>query len=377
MQPAARPGPAARAAVWIMSVVVLGVLPFVALYSIFLNANGTGVVTDFEQAFYVAAGAILDGDSPYPAVEDAAVASGTAYVYPPLTALASVPLTLLDSQVAGVLVMGLLAATVVATLLLLDVRDWRCYGIAFLWPPVLSAIQTGNITIVLGLGAALVWRFRDDARAAGATLGVGLAAKLILWPLVVWLAATRRVVGTGYALGVGAVVLFMSWGVIGFAGLKDYPELLRRLQELERADGYTVYALVLDLGAPARVAATVWIGLALVLLTAVVVLGRRGEDRHAFVVAIAAALACSPIVWLHYFALLLVAVAIAEPKLGLAWFVPLLMYTSTGTHNGTTLQTAVTIAAAGLTIVVALRVSRSLPVGWLEPARSVRLRGSP
>ena len=66
------------------------------------------------------------------------------------------------------------------------------------------------------------------------------------------------------------------------------------------------------------------------LLAAVVVLARRGDERRAFVVAVAAALACSPIVWLHYFALLLVVVAVAEPRLGLLWFVPLAMWGSDG-----------------------------------------------
>ena len=60
--------------------------------------------------------------------------------------------------------MLLLTGAVLATLRALDVRDWRCYGVAFLWPPVLSAIQTGNITLLLGLCAALVWRFRASGR---------------------------------------------------------------------------------------------------------------------------------------------------------------------------------------------------------------------
>ena len=73
--------------------------------------------------------------------------------------------------------MALLAAGVVATLAVLDVRDWRCYGLAFLWPPVLSAIQTGNVTIPLALSAALVWRFRDRSTVSGVCLGVSMAAK--------------------------------------------------------------------------------------------------------------------------------------------------------------------------------------------------------
>lgn len=369
---------AARFSVSLTTIVVLGLLPLVAIVVIFLNVVHGGKVTDFENVFLRAAEAIADGENPYPSPDAAVVGLGKAYVYPPLTAIAELPFTFLSTQAAALVMMGLLSAGVVGTLLLLGVRDWRCYGIAFLWSPVLSAIQTGNITILLGLGAALVWRFRDQAWAAGAALGLSLAAKLILWPVALWLVGARRSTAAVNALVVGVTAIFLPWAAIGFAGLADYPELLRRLQEVERSQGYTLYALALDLGASTTVAAALWIALALGLLAGVVVLARGGDDRRAFVVAIAAAFACSPIVWLHYFALLLVAVAVAEPRLGPAWFVPLLMYVSTGTHNGTTLQTAATIAAAALTIAVALRFAGApLALVRLDTPSSVPVRGSP
>jgi hypothetical protein len=369
---------ATRLSISFTTVVVLGLLPLVAIVVIFLNVIHGGKVTDFENVFLRAAEAVADGENPYPSPDAAVVRLGKAYVYPPLVAIAQIPFTFLSTQAGALVMMALLSAGVVATLLLLDVRDWRCYGMAFLWSPVLSAIQTGNITILLGLGAALTWRFRDRARGAGAALGLSLAAKLILWPLALWLVAARRRAAAVLSLVVGAVVVILSWAVIGFAGLADYPELLQRLQEAERSQGYTLYALALDLGASATAAAALWTALALGSLAGVVVLTRRGNDRQAFVMAIAAALACSPIVWLHYFALLLVAVAVAEPRLGPSWFVPLVMYVSTGTHNGTTLQTAATIAAAALTIAAALRFAGPpLALMQLDAPSPVRLRGSP
>ncbi|MBA3402021.1 MAG: DUF2029 domain-containing protein [Actinobacteria bacterium] len=341
-----------------IAVVLFGLLPLYALYLVFANAAGDDLdekVTDFENAFYPGAEAILRGISPYPAPDDPRLAAGTEYVYPPLTALASTPFTELSVEAAGFVVMALLIAAVLGTLWLLGVRDWRCYGLAFLWPPVLSAVQTGNVTIPLGLGAVLVWRYRDDARVAGSSLGLTLAAKLFLWPLVLWLAFTRRMAAALLAVAVGAVVLLVSWAVIGFAGIREYLELLRRVSEFEEEQGYTLYALALDFGSSEGVARAVWIGGAAVALAGIAVFARRRDERRAFAVSVAAALACSPIVWLHYFALLLVVVAIAEPRLGPAWFVPLAMYGSTGTLNGTTLQNALTIAAAALTVAVALR----------------------
>ena len=75
----------------------------------------------------------------------------------------------------------------------------------------------------------------------------------------------------------------------------------------------------------------------------------------AFAFAIAASLAFSPIVWRHYFALLLVPVAIARPRLGVIWFVPILMWpVSEGVGNGTTYHTLATLGVAALTFVLAL-----------------------
>ena len=85
------------------------------------------------------------------------------------------------------------------------------------------------------------------------------------------------------------------------------------------------------------------------LLAAVVWVGRRGDERSAFILAIAAALALSPIVWLHYFALLLVVVALAQPTLGLVWFIPLAMVVTPGSGHPTPFETAATLAIAALT----------------------------
>lgn len=351
--------------------VLFVVLPVTAITLIFLNVARGGLVTDFENTFYVAARAVLDGENPYPALDDPVVSTGKAFVYPPVTAILATPLTVLDVKAAGFVVMALLVLAVLATLGVLGIRDWRCYALALLWPPVISAVQTGNVTILLGLAAALTWRFRERL-SSGVALGLSLAVKLFLWPLLIWLVALRRVRAAAAGVGVGTAAIIGSWAAIGFDGIGGYPDLLRRLQDLEEADGYTLYALAADLGAPDLVARALWALVALGTLAGVVALVRRGDERRAFALSIAAALACSPIVWLHYFALLLVVVAVMQPRLGPAWFVPLLMYGSTGTHNGTTLQTALTIAAAALTVLVALGPVRLESVRLGAPARLER-----
>lgn len=359
-----------RLAVTFLEASVCAVLPLLALIYVFTLVAGDGKATDFETALYGAGEAVRTGDSPYPAADDPMFLRGLAYVYPPLTAIVSVPFTLLPVGAAGIAVMALLTAGVAATLLVLGVRDWRCYGLAYAWPPVFSAIQTGNVTIPLALCAALAWRFRTRVAGAGASIGLGLAIKLFLWPLTVWLAASRRYAEALVSIVVAAALLVLSWAAIGFKGFREYPDLLDRLEDLLGAEAYTVYALGLDLGLSSGAARGLWIALGVVLLALVVVVARRGDERRAFVLALAATLACTPLVWLHYFALLLVAVAVAQPRLGPAWFVPLAMYLSTATHNGTTFQTTLTIATAALTVAVALRPAWPRRHAVLAPSSS-------
>jgi hypothetical protein len=345
-----------RAGTKAATVAVCGVLPVFVLAVVVADLVDGGAGWPFREAFLGAAEAILRGESPYPDIDDASIAAGTAYVYPPLAALAVIPFTLVSEGVAAVGFASLLVFAVVATLFLLGVRDWRCYGVALLWPATLSAVHVENITLLLGLAAAIAWRFRD--RPAGAWgLGASLAVKPLLWPLGPWLAGTRRLGAVLWAAVVAVGLALGAWAVIGFAGLVEYEALVRRLGEVMDEWGYTVYALALDLGAGDAVARLVWLLLAAGLLGATFVVSRRGHDRHGFILAMAAVIACSPIVWLHYFGLLLVVVAVAQPRLGALWFVPLALYGAEEVQNGTTFQTALVLAAAALTVAGALRVA--------------------
>lgn len=342
---------------WPAAIVFCGVLPVLALLLLFAGTIEDDAVAFDFRPIHAAAEAVLDGENPYPAAGDSLDAAAGPFVYPPPIALVAIPLTALPFDAAGLLVMAVLALAALAIPFVLGVRDWRCYGLVFLWPPVLSAIQTGNVTLVLALGAALAWRFRDSLGVSSTSVGVTLAAKFFLWPLVVWLAATRRLPAAALTCAVGAGVLLLSWAAIGFDGLSGYADLLRRLQDTVGEDSYTAHVAALDAGAPEFLARALWLTLGLGLLVAVVLAGRRGDERRAFILAIAAAIALSPIVWLHYFALLVVVVAVAQPRLGVAWFVPLAMVVTPGSGHPTPFETAATLAIAALTIALALRAS--------------------
>jgi hypothetical protein len=181
--------------------------------------------------------------------------------------------------------------------------------------------------------------------------------KTILWPLAVWLAATRRVAAAALSVVIALGLALASWTVIGFRGLAEYPDVVRRLQDTVELDAYTTYVVALDAGAPSSVARGIWLVVGLVLLASVVLVARRGGERASFVLAVAAALALSPIVWLHYFALLVVVVAVAQQRLGLVWFVPLAMVLTPGSGHPSPFETSATLAIAVVTIGLALRAS--------------------
>jgi alpha-1,2-mannosyltransferase len=243
-----------------------------------------------------------------------------------------IPATVLPQEVAGsspagVLVALVLIACVLGTLALLDVRDWRCYPVALLYPPTLENVEYGAIGPVLALLVALAWRYRDRTGAVSASLGATVALKVFLWPLLVWLAATRRGRAAVGAALVAAVLALGSWAVIGFAGIADYPELLRRLSDIESGNSYSAYAILLTMGLPSALAHVVVVAAAVALLALGWRAGRDGDDgdRRSLTFALAAGLVLTPILWLHYLVLLIVPIALARPRLSALWFVPLAM----------------------------------------------------
>jgi len=328
-----------------------------------LVVAGEHQVADFRP-YYAGAEALLRGETLYPPVDDATLGSGRAYVYPPLTAILAVPLSLLSVTAAEATVLLLGIVAVVATLLAVGVRDWRCYAIAFCWAPVASAVQLGNVTVFLGLAAALAWRFRNRDVPVAICVGVTLAVKFFLWPLLIWLMTTRRFRGSLLASAVGVVVFAGSWAVIGFDGMTEYPDILRRLQGEVELGSYSTYVALLHAGAPSWLARGVWLALGLTIVALFLIVDRRGADRTAFVLAIAAALALTPIVWMHYFELLLVAVAVARPRFGLVWLVPVPMWFVSPASYAETFEVFATLGLVAMTFVLALRASLASPERW-------------
>jgi len=321
----------------------LGIAPLVLLAVVSMatfvdGLNPGSIGFDFRGAYLSAAHAIVDGESPYPPVEGPALASQTAYVYPPLLAYLVIPFTILPESVAAILAVLGVAALLAATLVVLRVSDWRCYAAVLLWAPTTNALHMASASALVAFAAALAWRYRSTTWPLAASLGFGVAAKVILWPLLVWTFATRRLRATAYALLIGGVSTLVAWAGLGFAGLESYPAMLRRLADLEAGESYSVVGAMTSVGFGDGAARLLAVLIGLTLLVGCVVLARRGDDLRSFTLALAASLALTPIVWLHYLVLLLVPLAIARPRFSAIWLVPLLLWLTPLNGNGESIQ---------------------------------------
>jgi hypothetical protein len=203
------------------------------------------------------------------------------------------------------------------------------YGAALLAPAVGTSLSYGTVQCFLMLGLAATWRWRDHVWRGGVALGALIAVKLIFVPLIVWLLFTRRWACAAVAAGSSAALCVVSWTVIGFDGFTNYPHVLSLLTQIEKTQGFSSGSYVLSLGLGDGVARVMPYMLGTCVIGLLWIAIRRGGERadaYGFLLGMLAVLAFSPIVWLHYLALLLVPVAVLRPRLSLAWFAPCAMW---------------------------------------------------
>jgi hypothetical protein len=233
-----------------------------------------------------------------------------------------------------------------ATLRVLEVRDWRVYGAAVLCPAVFSGWTLGNITPVLGLCVALVWRYRDRTLVVGALTALAVSLKLFLWPLGLWLLATRRFAALRDALAIGLLLNALAWLSVGIGQIGRYGRLLHALAITEERRGYSVMTFMLRVGTSRQAAYATAAAASVALASYCVLAGRRGRELTALTIALGISLLATPIVQLHYFALLLIPFALAAPRLTLAWALPLAMWACSSPKHPWQIALALTLGAS-------------------------------
>ena len=209
----------------VVAVVFLGFVPaaLVLLYIEWSIRQGLFAL-DFHNSSWPAGRAVLHGNFDY----NVLFARADPFIYPPLTAVLLAPLAALPVGVAdGLYTAGSILAVMLA-MRAFNVRDWRCYGAAFLWPPVLGAIEAGNLSLPLVGGIGLIWALRARIVPLGLAVAVLVSAKLVLAPLVLWLVLTRRFRAAIWSAFFFVTLNVLAWIAIGAGSFRAY---LRLLQE--------------------------------------------------------------------------------------------------------------------------------------------------
>jgi alpha-1,2-mannosyltransferase len=293
----------------------LGVLPAAAVVYLFVVALRTGsLAVDFHNELYPQAREMLAGRNPYPPPDGIRPIGN--FVWPPIAALLAAPFTVLPLGVADVVwaIAGLLCFGV--ALYVVSVRDWRVYGAALLWVPVAGEIRTTHLTPLLCVLLALAWRYRHRVWMPGAAIGFAIALKFFLWPMAFWLLCRRNLRGAALACGLAVVSLAL---VQAFTGIDEYVRLLHRLTQIYAEYAYSPYGLLAKAGA-GDVAAQV---VSLAVGFAVLLVAWR---RRSFGLFVGAALLLSPIVWIDYYALLIVPLAVVRPTFRPVWLLPIVTW---------------------------------------------------
>ena len=341
--------------------VMLGLVPVVVLIweaSIVFGTPHSNVAVDFHDAYYVAGYRLLHGGNPY-AWTNREIRAGVAFVYPAFSALFFAPFALIAERAAAVLFTLICIALAPLTLWVLRVRDWRIYGIALLWLPVFGSWQTGNETILLVFMTALVWRYRENPFVAGVITAAAISLKPIMWPLVLWLLATRRWRATGYGLAAGLLINVVSWSVVGFGKIGVYLRDSGYDTRHAWRAGYSVAAALGHLGFGHSVGDVMTVvACAALAVTIVYVAAVKHRERQALTLTVILVLVASPLVWSHYFAFLLIPMALERPRMNWLWALPLLMWDCPPSFHVHALQEAAAWVVAVTMLVAVVRAAR-------------------
>jgi hypothetical protein len=372
--PLRRPSPRLGGAVTNMevsAVAAITVLAFAA--SAAVNLRGRALGFDFRGNEWLPAKAVLHGASPYAHLTPAYLrAHSNTFLLPPLVALLATPLALLPFHVAFAVWTVLSAAAFVAALRLVGLRNRGCFVLACLSFPLLDCLMLGQLSGFLALGTALAWRWRDRPRVSGFLVAAMIVAKLLAWPLLLWLLFTRRWRAAATAAAGAIALLTASWAAIGFVGLRGYPQELRLDARAFGERTHSLVAFATSLGASYAVGELVAAMIVIALLAWTWHCASSGADLQAFAAATAAGIYASPVVHPHYLLVLLVVLAAASPRPSWMWLLLPALWLSPGEPAHSPLQLCLAVLAS-LLVVLGTVLRRHPEQPLARPDRAVAI----
>ncbi len=265
--------------------------------------------------FLSAARAVLHGHSPYPAT-DAGLASNSAFVYPRAAAWAFVPLTWFAGHTAQTVYAIVSGACLYAGVRLLGIRRALVAAPVVLSSFALRSVSLGTVEPLLFVLLAAVWRARDAQRTSGAALAVAIVLKPVVAPVWLFFVLTGRRAGAVATVVVGAGLWAAGAGLSPHAAY-SYASMLRRLSSIESGHSESTVRVLGELGVGRSTASVVVVSAGLAVLVGAAAITRRRDDgeatdRAVFATAVGVCVLASPVVWSHYYLLVLVALCVVR-----------------------------------------------------------------
>ena len=193
--------------------------------------------------------------------------------------------------------------------------------------------QSANFTLPLMVGVALLWRFRDRQLAAAALVACLVSIKPILAPLGLWLIFARGWRAAAMAALFGVVLNAASWTVLGWHEFGAWVALLSHQGGLRDSAGYSLIAMATRLGLAPTMGEALIVVCSCLLIAVAAIAARAVHELCVFGSAVVLTVVISPQSDLHYFAMLLVPLALLRPRLSWEWLAPLLLWACPATQS--------------------------------------------
>jgi len=333
-------------------VVILGL----ARLRIILALIGSAATYQDRDIFqeYLMAKALISGVNPYlPLNELAQMFIGNFSFfphpapYPPFIAILSTPLLLfsLNNVIIAWFIVELICLVVIAGMLTTLWRrrvDWlHALFVLFLllaWYPIMVDLLYGQLTILITtlLLIALLALRKDNKILAGLVIGLSAAIKIFTWPLIIYFAFKRdwRTLLTSCLTAIGLNLIALL--VMGTGPVMDYYlQVTRQVATIYQSflTNYSLWSIgyrlfegtqpngVNFISAPPlvnipQIAPIVSAGLAIAFLLTGLIWAIQSKDRDiAFAILVCVIIAISPISWDHYYAMIIISLAILSLNL--------------------------------------------------------------
>ena len=295
------------------------------------SADAVGTLGYDYLAYDLAVDRLLAGQPIYDATAQEFGPFGL-FFYPPPFLLLVLPVALLPQGLAIWTWTVLLAAASVAAVAIMPVARrtfWWVLLLAALSWPLLYAIKLGQVGPIALLLFAIGWRWLDQPRPLGLSIGLGTVIKVQPALLIGWAIVTGRRQAAVVAVALVAVLGIVATIVTGPGAWFDLASLLARVSKpIETPNAFGVGRLAFEAGASFELATLLhWANFALaVLLVAVTAL--RGSAVAGYMAVVVASQFLSPVLWDHYALVLLLPTAWLLDR-GRQWAAAIPLVTST------------------------------------------------